>query len=274
MSLTCFKRHPHPSVPSICLALANMTVSSALLVLANFRQSTRIKIMKRIPPSTISRICHHRRWLLSKTIGAVGPLDGFGTEDEDEIDGTDGTDGTDGIDGIELGVVAGAGFVEFCSCTKSDRQTPKSGITLVDPVHSAGTQDPARRTWPELEHAKQLLEPEPEQLEQLESQSWHVEVDRSKYSDWPQFGRHRRPDDKIGRDGGHVSHWSKDTPVQLWQSGWHLRQVPEALKDPGGQTETHWPEEASCWFVQVRQKSAEPRQVPQGDEHAIQLYVC
>jgi hypothetical protein len=132
MSLTCFKRHPHPSVPSICLALANMTVSSALLVLANFRQSTRIKIRKKIPPSTISRTCHHKRRLLSKAIGAVGPLDGFGTEDEGEIGE------------IVLGVVAVA--VEFCDCTKSDRQTPKLGITLVDPVHSAGTQVPARRT--------------------------------------------------------------------------------------------------------------------------------
>lgn len=135
MFLTCFKRHPHPSVPSICLALANMTVSSALLLLANFRQSTRIKIKNKIPPSTISRICHHRRRPLSRT-GAVAPLDGIGgfdTEDEDEI--------VPEVVAVAVVVLPPSG-----PCTKSDRQMPKLGITLVDPLQSAETQDPERRT--------------------------------------------------------------------------------------------------------------------------------
>ena len=119
-----------------------MTVSSALLLLANFRQSTRIKIRKKIPPSTISRICHHRRRPSSKTIGAVAPLDGLGGsgfEEEDEIV-------LEVVVTVVALVVAVTVVVEFGSCTKSDRQTPKLGITVVDPVQSEGTQDPARRT--------------------------------------------------------------------------------------------------------------------------------
>lgn len=57
--------------------------------------------------------------------------------------------------------------------TRSERQTPRPGMTLDDPLQLAETQLPARRTWVELEHAKQLLGPDPEQLEQLESQVWH-----------------------------------------------------------------------------------------------------
>ena len=32
------------------------------------------------------------------------------------------------------------------TCTKSERQTPKSGITFDDPTQFADTHDPARRT--------------------------------------------------------------------------------------------------------------------------------
>lgn len=57
--------------------------------------------------------------------------------------------------------------------TSSDKQTPRPGITLEDPPPQfAETHDPARSTWLELEHAKQLLGPGPEQLEQLESHVW------------------------------------------------------------------------------------------------------
>jgi hypothetical protein len=78
---------------------------------------------------------------------------------------------------------------------------------------------------------------------------------------------------RTGRFGGHVEHWLKEGPEQLAQSGWHLRQEPEELKVPDGQVETHCPDDASCWDVQVRQKVGEPRQVPQDDEHANQLCV-
>ena len=109
-------------------------------------------------------------------------------------------------------------FVESGTRTNSDRQTPKLGITLVDSVQFADTHDPTRRTCLELEHAKQLVEPEPEQLEQLESQSSHCELVRSKNLDLPQVGR-QRPDERTGREEGHAEHWLKDSPVQLWQSG-------------------------------------------------------
>lgn len=59
--------------------------------------------------------------------------------------------------------------------TRSERHTPSPGMTLpvevVDvPLQLAATHEPARRTCVELEHAKQLAGPEPEQLEQLLSQ--------------------------------------------------------------------------------------------------------
>lgn len=38
---------------------------------------------------------------------------------------------------------------------------------------------------------------------------------------------------------------------------------------PDGQVDTHFPLEARRFEVQVRQKSAEPAQVPHEDEHAI-----
>ena len=106
------------------------------------------------------------------------------------------------------------------SCTNSDRQTPKLGTTLVDSVQFAETHDPARRTSSLLEHAKQLVEPEPEQLEQLGSQLSHVELVRSKYLDLPQVevGR-QRPSERTGRAEGHDEHWSKEDPEQLAQSG-------------------------------------------------------
>jgi hypothetical protein len=65
--------------------------------------------------------------------------------------------------------------------TSSDKQTPSPAITLEVPLQFAETQDPARKTWVELEHAKQLPAPGPEQLEQLESQVWHDEEVLSKY---------------------------------------------------------------------------------------------
>ena len=46
-------------------------------------------------------------------------------------------------------------------------------------------------------------------------------------------------------------------------------QEPEEENVPEGQVDTHFPLEARRFEVQVRQKSAEPAQVPHEDEHAI-----
>lgn len=40
---------------------------------------------------------------------------------------------------------------------------------------------------------------------------------------------------------------------------------------PDGQVDTHFPLEARRFEVQVRQKSAEPAQVPHEDEHGVQV---
>lgn len=55
--------------------------------------------------------------------------------------------------------------------TSSDRQTPNPGITVVLPLQLALTHDPLLNTWFEFPQARQELDPEPEQLEQLESQA-------------------------------------------------------------------------------------------------------
>ena len=68
---------------------------------------------------------------------------------------------------------------------------PSPATTLEDDEQLAATHDPAARTCVELEHARQLLGPEPEQLEQLESQDWQVDDVESKNCDWPQVGKHR-----------------------------------------------------------------------------------
>ena len=88
-------------------------------------------------------------------------------------------------------------LVEVGTCTNSDKQRPNPGITSDDPLQFADTHDPARRTWVELEHARQLLGPEPEQLEQLESQAWHDKVVDSKNWDLLHVGR-QRPDARTG----------------------------------------------------------------------------
>lgn len=59
---------------------------------------------------------------------------------------------------------------ETGTATKSERHTPNPGTMLVEEAHVLEVQVPPRRTWLELEHAKQLFGPDPEQLEQLESQ--------------------------------------------------------------------------------------------------------
>jgi len=82
---------------------------------------------------------------------------------------------------IEVGelipVMVGIGTDDPETCeteTRSERHTPRPGTTLAVAVvvvpfslQLAATQDPPRRTELELEHARQLLGPAPEQLEQL-----------------------------------------------------------------------------------------------------------
>ncbi|KAG6888917.1 hypothetical protein C0992_007104 [Termitomyces sp. T32_za158] len=153
------------------------------------------------------------------------------------------------------------------TCTKSERQTPRPATTLDVPPQFAVIHDPERNTWLELEQARQLLDPGPEQLEQLESQGWHEEEVASKYCDLLHVGRHL-PLESAGRSEEHREHWSNDGPVQLAQSGWHVTQDPEELKVFIGQVVTHFPSEPSWLPTHVRQKVGDPVQVEQEASHA------
>lgn len=140
-------------------------------------------------------------------------------------------------------------------------------MTFESPLQFAAMQEPPRRTWVELEQARQLLAPGPKQLEQLESHVWHEEEVWSKYCDFAQVGRHR-PFVNTGRSELHVVHWLKEDPEQLPQSGWHLVHEPEDENVLDGQVETHCPEEARRPELHVRQKFAEPAHAPQLEEQA------
>ena len=85
----------------------------------------------------------------------------------------------------------GALVPEGRGTTRSERQTPSPATTLEADEQLAATHDPVTRTCVELEHARQLSGPEPEQLEQLESQDWQVDDVESKNCDWLQVGKHR-----------------------------------------------------------------------------------
>ena len=85
--------------------------------------------------------------------------------------------------------------------------------------------------------------------------------------------------ESTGREVEQVKHWLKEGPEQVAQSGWHFKQVLAGVLDsevvevnvPEGHVETHWPPEAKRLPVHVRQKSAEPAQVPQALVQAIEL---
>ena len=68
-------------------------------------------------------------------------------------------------------VMLGKGVLELeeAVTTKSERHNPRPEMTLLELLQPADTQVPPRRIWLELEHARQLFAPDPEQLEQLES---------------------------------------------------------------------------------------------------------
>ena len=113
--------------------------------------------------------------------------------------------------------VADAGGVT----TRSERHMPSPGTTEEEFLQLDAVQVPPRRTWVLLEHARQLLGPEPEQLEQLESQDWHVEDVVSKNWFLLQVGR-QRPLVRTGRSAGQLEHWLNALPVQVAQSGWQV----------------------------------------------------
>jgi hypothetical protein len=90
--------------------------------------------MMKVHPSTISRIFHHaiRGPLTAPTEDVADPVEWLVAigADEDEV-----------VVAVVVAVVEVGN-----TCTKSERQTPKSGITSDDPVQFAGTHNPARRT--------------------------------------------------------------------------------------------------------------------------------
>lgn len=101
-------------------------------------------------PSAIKRISHHESELLdlTLTVGAAG----------ESIPVTDGSGGSDFV--LELDGTS----------TRLERQRLRPGMTLEESPQFAETHVPPLSSWLELEHARQLLGPGPEQLEQLESQ--------------------------------------------------------------------------------------------------------
>jgi len=169
-------------------------------------------------------------------------------------------------------IVGTAGVVPeaFGTITRSDRHTPSPGTTLEESAQLAATQLPVSNTWLALEHARQLLGPLPEQLEQLASHDWHVEDVLSKNWDWLHVGKHL-PFVSTGRSEGHDEHWLNDAPEQVAQSGWQERHEPEELNVFEGQLATHDPSEASWLLAQVRQKVDEPAQVEHEESQDVHV---
>jgi hypothetical protein len=122
----------------------------------------------------------------------------------------------------------------------------------------------------ELEHARQLLGPAAEQLEQLASHAWHAPEVVSKNWFLLHVGRQRPPVD-TGRFAGQAVHWLKASPEQLAQSGWQVRHWPADENVPEGQVEIHLPLEASWLLGHVRQKVDEPPHVVQEESQAIEF---
>jgi hypothetical protein len=200
------------------LADANAAVRLARIFLARRRQHMSTAKKMNAHPRAISKISHHSRGRRLDVLMGVFRPDG------------------NGVPGL---VPEGAGTM-----TNSERQTPKPVTTLEELLQLAATQLPPRSTWLELEHARQLVGPDPEQLEQLVSHDWHVDDVLSKNCDLLHVGRHR-PFVKTGRFGGQLEHWLKEDPEQVAQSGWQLVQMPDELKALDGHEDTHLPLEAS-----------------------------
>ena len=113
----------------------------------------------------------------------------------------------------------GGSVLEACgTATRSDRQMPSPDTTEDEPLQLAAVHEPPWRTWLLLAHARQLLGPAPEQLEQLESQDWHVDDVVSKNWFLLQVGR-QRPLVRTGRSDEQLEHWLNELPVHVSQSG-------------------------------------------------------
>ena len=90
--------------------------------------------------------------------------------------------------------------------TRSERHTPSPGTTAVAfAPQFAGAQEPPRRTEVELEHARQLLGPAAEQLEQPPSHGWQLPLVPSKNCVLEQVGR-QRPLESTGLLDGQLAH--------------------------------------------------------------------
>ena len=232
--------HRHPVFSFLALGFRPLANCAAFLACCLrwclLNNQIMIRIMK-AQPSAIKRICHQAN--LDDVVMTVGLF-------KPEILGR------------------GGAFVvpEGWETTRSERQTPSPATTLDVDEQLAATHDPATRTCDELEHARQLPGPKPEQLEQLESQDWHVDDVESKNCDWPQVGKHR-PFVRTGRFEEQLVHWLKLPPEQVAQSGWHVRQDPDEENVLEGQLETHFPAEASWLLAHVRQNVGDPAQVSQ-----------
>lgn len=146
--------------------------------------------------------------------------------------------------------------------TRSERQTPSPGTTLVELLQAAAVQEPPRKTWLALEHARQLLGPDPEQLEQLASQAWHAPEVASKNCALLHVGRHR-PLLSTGRLEGQLAHCVNEGPLHVAQSGWQATHAPDAENVLDGHVLTHLPFRASWLPGHVRQDVAEPLHVLQ-----------
>lgn len=172
--------------------------------------------------------------------------------------------------GVSMPVMEGRGAAVpdvVGTTTRSERQIPRPEMVLEAPLQFAEEQVPPRRTWLELEHARQLLGPEPEQLEQVESQDLHVDDVLSKYCPLLQVGR-QRPFVSTGRSEGQLEHWLNELPEHDAQSGWQAIHWPEELNVLEGHDDTHEPFDASWLFAQVKQKVDEPAQVLHDESQA------
>jgi len=73
---------------------------------------------------------------------------------------------------------------------------------------------------------------------------------------------------RTGRLDGQLEHWLKAPPEQVAQSGWQVRQEPEAEKLPEGQVEMQRPPEASWLLAHDVQKVDDPAQALQDESQA------
>ena len=97
--------------------------------------------------------------------------------------------------------------VEFATATatRSERQTPSPGKTLLEDVQLEATQAPDLSIWFGSVHARHALEPGPVHEAHDPSQLLQLDDVVSKNSEREHVGRHR-PDERTGRDEEHVLH--------------------------------------------------------------------